>query len=190
MDEMVSLFLMGQREFGARLAEITDDQWNGPTVDDDWDVAALVDHLIDEQRWLGPLVSGQSLAAAGEAVEAMGPAASDRAGAWEKASTSAASALSSAGLDGEVELSRGMTPTRGYVGEMIFDLTVHSWDLGQAIGSTRPFPDELIEPVYALVQQYGDLTAFPGAMFKAAVAVPDDAPTVDKLIGLTGRNPH
>src|ERR1700757_3262388 len=73
MDEMVSLFLTGQREFSARVNEIADDQWRLPTVDTAWDVAALVDHLIDEQRWLGPLIGGQSLAEAGETVKAMGP---------------------------------------------------------------------------------------------------------------------
>ena len=189
MDELVSLFLAGQREFGARVGDISDEQWSAPTIDTEWDVAALVDHLVDEQRWLGPLVSGQSLADAGEAVKAMGSTAADRGAAWHSAASAAGDALSTASLDGEVELSRGMTATRGYVTEMVFDLTVHAWDLGQAIGSSRQLPDELVEPVYVMVQQFGDLSAF-GDMFKPPVTVPDDAPTVDKLIGLTGRNPH
>jgi uncharacterized protein (TIGR03086 family) len=188
MDEMVSLFLIGQREFGARVGEIADDQWSVPTVDTEWDVAALVDHLIDEGRWVGPLMSGQSLREAGEAVKAMGSPAADRAAAWQSAATSASDVLASADLDANVELSRGPTPARSYLGEMIFDLCVHSWDLGQAIGSARLLPDELVEPVYELVKSYGDLSAL-GDMFAPAVPVSDDAPTVNKLIGLTGRNP-
>ena len=189
MDDIVALFLMGQKEFGARLGEISDSQWGDPTIDDDWNVGALVDHLIDEARWFGPLVSGQSLADATKAVEGMGSPEADRHGAWAAASSSAAEALQTAPLDGEVELSRGMTPTIAYITEMTFDLCVHSWDLGKAIGSQRTLPDELVEPVYTIVQQFGDLTAF-GDMFKPAVPVSDDAPTVDKLMALTGRDPN
>jgi uncharacterized protein (TIGR03086 family) len=189
MDDMVSLFKTGQREFGARVHEIRDDQWGAPTPDDEWDVAALVEHLIDEARWVAPLLEGMSLVGAGAAVAAMPRMADDRVGAWESAAAAAAAAVSAEGaLERTVELSRGPTPASGYIGEMIFDLCVHSWDLGRAIGSSRPLPDELVDAVFQVAKGFGDLSTF-GDMFKPAVSVPEHAPLVDRLVAFTGRDP-
>jgi uncharacterized protein (TIGR03086 family) len=186
--DTVSLFLSGQREFGARVHEVGD-RWNAPTPDDEWDVAALVDHLIDEQRWVAPLLTGKSLAEAAEVVEAMGPTDADRVAAWEQAASAAAEAASAPGaLERTVELSRGPTPGGDYLAEMIMDLCVHSWDLGKAVGSSRPLPDDLVGAVHGELQKFGDLTAM-GDFFKPAVTVPDDAPAVDRLVALTGRDP-
>jgi uncharacterized protein (TIGR03086 family) len=189
MDDMVSLFTIGQREFGARVHEVRADQWDAPTPDEDWDVAALVDHLIDENRWVAPLLGGMSLSAAGDAVAALPPTAVDRIGAWDAAAAASAAAFSADdALERTVSLSRGPTPATQYVGEMIFDLCVHSWDLGRAIGSTRPLPEELVETVFGIAKSFGNLSEF-GDMFKPAVSVPDDAPLVDQLIAFTGRDP-
>ena len=186
--DTVSLFLAGQREFGARVHEIGG-RWADPTPDDDWDVGALVEHLIDEQRWVTPLLSGKSLAEADEIVKAMGSPSADRVAAWEEAVAAAAATANEPGvLDRTVELSRGPTPAGSYLGEMIMDLCIHSWDLGKAIGSTRTLPGELVDTVFGAVRGFGDLSAF-GDMFKPAVTVPDNAPAVDQLVAYTGRNP-
>lgn len=190
MDEIARLFLTAQREFNARVEAITPDQWDGPTVDDDWDVGALVDHLIDENRWLAPLLGGRSLEEAGDAVAAQAAAEADRQAAWRSAATAAAEVVSADGaLDGEVALSRGPTPAAEYLSEMTIDHTIHAWDLGTAIGSDRPLPDELVTMVYSMLEPLGDLSKVFDGMFAPPVQVPDDAPLVDKLVALTGRNP-
>jgi uncharacterized protein (TIGR03086 family) len=187
MDDMVSLFLAGQREFSTRLAEV-DGRWHAPTPDDEWDVGALVDHLIDENRWAAPLLAGKSLADAGAVVEAMGSPEADRVAAWEKAAFSASEAFSAAGaLERTVELSRGPTPARQYLAEMIFDLCIHAWDLGKAVQSSRDFDPDLVDSVYAVAKDMGDLSG--SGYFKSPVDVPDDAPALDRLVGLTGRDP-
>jgi uncharacterized protein (TIGR03086 family) len=191
MDELVGLFLLAQREFGARVEEVGPDQWRSPTVDTEWDVGSLVDHVLEENRWVGPLVSGQSLAQAEGAVAAAAAHENDRKTAWANAAASAAQAFSGAGaLDGTVDLSRGSTPVRSYITEMIFDHTIHAWDLGRAIGSERILPAELVTVVYTELEPLGDLSAAFGDMFAPPVSVSDDAPLVDKLIALTGRDPR
>ena len=191
MDELVGLFLVAQREFGARVEEVAADQWQSPTVDSEWDVGALVDHLVDENRWAAPLVSGQSLDRAAEAVAVMAADANDRKTAWNTAAASAAGAFSVPGaLDRDVNLSRGPTPAREYIGEMTFDHTIHAWDLGSAVGSKRPLPDDLVNTVYSILEPLGDLSVTFGGMFAPPVSIPDDAPLVDRLIALTGRDPR
>ena len=189
MADPVALLLAGQQAFSARVAAIGAHQWDAPTPDSEWSVADLVDHLIDEQRWVAPLMRGDSLEDAGRAVEALGPAAADRKAAWEEATTAAAAACRADGaLEGSVQLSRGPTPALDYLHEMIFDLCVHSWDLGKAIGADHPLPEDLVAATYAAAKAFGDLAGT--GYFSAAVPVPDDAPQLDKLVALTGRDPH
>jgi uncharacterized protein (TIGR03086 family) len=195
MDDLVAKFLTAQSAFDERVHAIREDQWKLDTPDTDWNVADLVAHLIDENQWVAPLLHGLDLESAGKVVEGSrslpvdGGVGANLAETWHVASLAAADAFKADGaLDRTVALSRGTTPVRGYLGEMIFDHIVHSWDLGKAIGYSGPLPDDVVEAVYAMAKDYGDLEAT-GA-FAAPVNVPDDAPIVDKLVGLTGRNPH
>lgn len=196
-DELVAKFLSAQRAFDERVQAISEDQWHAPTPDSEWDVAALVDHLIDENQWVAPLVHGLDLEAAGKVVAGSrklpvdGGVGANLIEVWDEASLAAADAFREEGALGRsVALSRGPTPAADYIGEMIFDHLVHAWDLGTAIGyQGAPLPDDVVEAVYAMASQMGDLSSY-GDMFKPAVSVADDASTLDKLVALTGRDPR
>jgi uncharacterized protein (TIGR03086 family) len=191
----LDVFLAARREFGARVHAITEDQWQHDTPDDEWTVADLVNHLIDEHRWAAPLMHGLDLDAAQAVVDGSrdlpvdGGVGANLAQVWDEASIACVDAFSEDGaLDRTVQLSRGPTPARTYLDEMTFDLVVHSWDLGVAIGYPDPVPAELAEPVYQAAKGLGDLSAT--GLFKHPVDVPDDASALDKLVALTGRNPR
>lgn len=195
-DALLDAFLRAQRAFGKRVHAVTEDQWNAATPDTEWDVAALVAHLIEEQRWAAPLVRGHDLDAAGKIVHGSrdlpvhGGVGANLAEEWDEAATGSADALSGDGaLERTVALSRGATPARDYVLEMIFDLVVHSWDLGTAIGYPDPLPADLVEMTYEGARSMADGLAASG-LFHEPVEVADDASTLDKLVALTGRNPH
>lgn len=197
MDNFVAMFLAAQKAFGDRVHAIGDDQWHQPTPDSEWDVAQLVDHLIDENRWVPPLVHGHDMDSATKIVEAGrslpadGGVGANLAKEWDEASVACADAFKEDGaLDRTAQLSRGPTPVRDYIGEMIFDHLVHAWDLGTAIGySGDPLPADAVEAVYGMASGMKDMLAASG-LFHESVDVPDDASTLDKLIGLTGRDPN
>lgn len=194
MDELLAMFTAAQRQFDAQVAAIGD-RWQLPTPDTEWDVAALVDHLIEEQRWVSPLLHGHDLDAAQTIVhgmastranETVGP---DRVQEWLDAARAAADAVHEPdALERSVHLSRGQTPARDYLNEMVFDLTVHAWDLGRALGADPALPDSLVDYVFRAVQAIGDLS-FTG-MFAPPVVVPGDASPLDRLVAATGRNPY
>ncbi|MGN6609511.1 MAG: TIGR03086 family metal-binding protein [Jatrophihabitans sp.] len=189
MDERASLFVQGQQAFSLRVAEIGSAQWDAPTPCSEWTVAELVDHLIDEHRWAPSLLAGLTFTEADARVSAMPPPDADRVGAWQEAATLSHAAFFAAGaLDREVDLSRGWTPARDYLAEMTFDLCVHAWDLGRAIGSPERLPDELVEAVWVDALGFGDLAS--SGVFDRPVPVPDDAPVLERLLALTGRDPH
>ena len=194
MDQLLEMFLTASREFGARVHAVRDDQWGAPTPDTDWNVGDLVGHLVDEHRWAPPLFHGLDLESARKVVEGTrdlpvdGGVGANLAEAWDEAAAASTDAVTEAdALERTVELSRGPTPARDYLGEMTFDLTVHGWDLGTAIGYGRPLPEELVTYVYERVKGVD----FSGSdLFQPAVDVGDDVPTIDKLVARTGRAPH
>ena len=156
MDDELTKFLTAQRAFTDRVHAIREDQWQLATPDTEWNVADLVGHLIEEHRWAAPLVHGLDLESAGKVVQGSrrlpvdGGVGANRAEEWDEAAVESADAFSSDGaLDRTAALSRGDTPVREYIVEMIFDLVVHGWDLGTAIGYDKPLPEELVEAVYA-----------------------------------------
>ncbi|WP_375499694.1 TIGR03086 family metal-binding protein [uncultured Jatrophihabitans sp.] len=193
--DLVQIFLTLQREFGARVHAVTDDQWDGPTPNAAWSVADLVAHLITEHLWVEPLLNGLELDAAADAVDrARSFVREDGVGAsyiqaWDQTAEQAATAVSVPGaLERTVSLSRGDTPASGYLREMIFDITVHAWDLGRAIGYPGALPADVVQAVWQESRKFGDLSA--SGMFDHPVAVPPDAPALDRLIAMTGRDPR
>lgn len=194
-DHLIEHFLAVQHAFGDRVHAITEDQWQRATPDTDWTVADLVSHLVDEHRWAAPLLHGLDLDTAGKVAHGGrdlpvdGGVGANIAELWDEAAAASADAFTGDGaLERRVELSRGATPVAQYIREMIFDLVLHAWDLGVAIGFEGPLPDAVVESVYGQAKAIGDLTA--SGLFAAPVPVPDDAPTIDKLVGLTGRTPR
>ncbi len=193
--DLVQIFLTLQREFGARVHEVAAEQWDTPTPNSEWNVADLVAHLITEHLWASPLLRGLDLDAAAAEVDRSRSTGGD-AGlaatyprAWDDAAASSAAAFSAPGaLERTISLSRGDTKASGYLREMIFDLAVHTWDLGQAIGCRGSLPGDVVYAVWGDSYQFGDLSA--SGMFDHPVAVPDDAPVLDRLIAMTGRNPR
>jgi uncharacterized protein (TIGR03086 family) len=193
--DLVGIFLTMQDEFGARVGAVRPEQWSGDTPDTEWDVAALVAHLVTEHRWIDPLMRGLDLdAAALEIDSARSFAGDDGLGAtyvqaWGEAASRAAAAFSAPGaLDRSVSLARGETTATSYLRELIFDLTVHSWDLGTAIGYPGELPADVVQVVWEETRDVGDLSA--SGMYDRPVAVPVDAPVLDRLIAMTGRDPR
>jgi uncharacterized protein (TIGR03086 family) len=72
------------------------------------------------------------------------------------------------------------------------ELVVHGWDLARASGQELTCDPESLAAVQEFVAQF----SAPGAegaregLFGPVVPVPDDAPPLDRLIGLTGRDPR
>jgi uncharacterized protein (TIGR03086 family) len=72
----------------------------------------------------------------------------------------------------------------------INEVVVHGWDIAAATGQDYSGEPELLAAAYAFVQSAVEKNpdGSPG-LFGAPVAVPDNAPVLDRLIGLTGRDP-
>lgn len=108
--------------------------WARATPCDEWNVRALVNHVLVENLWTAPLLAGSTIAMVGDAFDGdcLGD---DPAQAFRQAATEAVDAVTAPGaLHRTVHLSFGETAATEYVWQLFADHLVHSWDLARAVG--------------------------------------------------------
>ncbi|WP_107074580.1 hypothetical protein [Micromonospora sp. MH33] len=68
------------------------------------------------------------------------------------------------------------------------ELVVHGWDLASATGQPYAVDHQTAEAVHRLVSQQASSAGTPG-LFGPSMTLPADAPLLDRVLGLTGRDP-
>ena len=169
---------------------IGDDQLDAPTPCPGSSVATLLDHVgglaqafrAAAEKDLGPLTD-----------TAPEPRAADLAPDWRDQIPRHLAALADAwreptAWDGMTRAGGADLP--GEVGGLVAidELVVHAWDLAIATGQPYDATDELVAAATSFAQSFDD-TDRDGSLFGPIVPVPDDAPPLDRLLGLTGRDP-
>lgn len=185
-DDTAHRFAQAADLFGSVVHQVGADQWGNTTPCTEWDVRALVNHLVGEQLWAVPLLDGDSLADVGDRFDGdvLG---SDPVAAWDASSAASKAAFAVPGvLDRTVQLSYGDESAINYCGQMTLDAAVHSWDLARGIDVPAILPEELAEYLYDLVAPMKELLAASG-MFAAPVPVDPAANTQIRLLALLGR---
>ena len=173
------------------VADVGDDQLGDPAPGGGTIVADLLDHL-DGLCLAFTAAAAKDLAAGGQAPSADG----SRLGPdWRVRISGRLAQLASAWQDETAWA--GMTRVGGVdlPGEVaarvaINEVVVHGWDLAAATGHDYACETELVQAAYAFAQsavaQNPDGSE---GLFGPPVAVPESAPLLDRLIGLTGRDP-
>lgn len=177
-DEPLDLLRRALDQTGGLIAAITPEQRSAPTPCEDWDVAALVGHVVNGLDNFTATARGEKPDwAAGR------PPLEDD---WTAAFRSRAATLLDA-WDAAPE------ERRPQAGMQITEQAVHAWDIAAATGR----PADRLDPVLAeralewsrglLKPEYRG--AGGGGAIGEEVAVPDDAPVYDRLAGWFGRDP-
>ncbi|PWK81038.1 uncharacterized protein (TIGR03086 family) [Lentzea atacamensis] len=68
------------------------------------------------------------------------------------------------------------------------EIVLHGWDLARATGQPFDVAENLLEVVHGFVSSIGPDDR-DGSLFGAAVEVSPDAPLLDRVVGLSGRDP-
>ncbi|MCP2342155.1 TIGR03086 family metal-binding protein [Actinomadura rupiterrae] len=169
---------------------INDDQLANKTPCTEYDVRALVNHLL---FW------GPSLAGGGRKESVPQPAASESEANladddWRGRLLALLDDITSSwappsAWEGETDMGTPQTLPAPVLGDMITgELALHAWDLAVATGQRLELPADLLAHLHgrvlASVEQGREM-----GMYGPQVAVPDDAPALDRILGLTGRDP-
>jgi uncharacterized protein (TIGR03086 family) len=71
------------------------------------------------------------------------------------------------------------------------ELVIHGWDVARATGRTYEVDEGSLEAVHGFVAQFSEpgMEETRAGLFGPVVEVPADAPLLDRVVGLTGRDP-
>jgi uncharacterized protein (TIGR03086 family) len=171
------------------VAAIGSDQWTAPTPCPDWDVRALLGHLVGGNVVFAAALRGVPLAEARQAL-AGDPLGADPVTAYAQAAAEVSAAFELPGvLDRPVTIPFGTVPGSVALHLRIAEALVHGWDLARATGRTVSFPDDVVEQEIAFSQEFLPRVPPDRHPFGSSRPVPDDAPPLDRLVALLGREP-
>src|SRR3954449_3625950 len=185
MSELYEHFGQAADRFADLVHQVRDDQWGARTPCSDWDVRALVNHLVYEARWAPPLLEGQTIEQVGDRFEGdlLGD---DPKTSYDAAIREASAAATTTDPAQTVHLSFGDVPAEDYLTQLTGDFVVHAWDLARGIGADDRLDPELVTFVYDSAEPMADALAASG-LFAPRVDVSDDADAQTKLLALFGR---
>ena len=170
----------------ARCEAVGPDQWDAATPCEDWDVRALVNHVVGEELWTRPLVDGATIAEVGDRFDGdvLGD---DPVTVARAAASEAIGAVDHRLPAGDiVHLSFGDVPIAEYVYQLTADHLIHCWDLAAATGQSRELDPEVVAGVAAWFSDREELYRRAGAVGPRVDAADDPQ---SRLLAGFGRNP-
>ena len=167
-----------QDTFADVLVNVTSDQLSSPTPCPEWDVKALIDHVITGNRRVVERAGGNV------------PPLPEDLGAAHRASAKAAQETFAEpqALTRTYQLPIGELPGTAFIGLRTGDLFAHAWDLAIATGQPTDFDPELAEYVLAFSKQtMSPALRGDGRPFGEEQACGDERPAVDRVAAFLGR---
>jgi uncharacterized protein (TIGR03086 family) len=184
--DVPSLFGRSLERFGKLVHDVPADGWGSPTPCTEWDVRALVHHLVGEVAWVLPLLGGKSVADVGDDLsgDLLGD---DPVASWDAGAGEALAAVNAGGaMERVIHLTRRDVSGANYTFEVFNDLAIHGWDLARAIGGDETIDDDMVaiidertRPMIAELKasgSYGD-----------DVVPPEGADAQTRLLAMFGR---
>ncbi|OLF16547.1 TIGR03086 family metal-binding protein [Actinophytocola xanthii] len=167
------------------------DQLEDPTPCPDWDVRALVNHLMFWSAFRSELAARKQPVPADDPVTEETDFTRDPH--WAATLESRLERVTAAwgepgATEGQTGLAGGSMPA-GLIGTMMVgELVVHGWDLARATGQRLEVDDAVAEAVNGMVSTMAPQGREMG-VFGAEVAVPAEASPLDRVLGMSGRDP-
>jgi uncharacterized protein (TIGR03086 family) len=164
------------------------DQLRDPTPDDEWDVRALLNHVVAGNHWAAELAAGKTIEEVGTRLDGdlIG---NNPVAAWDVSAKEAATAFEAPGaLEAPCAVSYGPVPGEVYAGHRFLDVLLHGWDLAKATGQGTALDPALVEGALAVLEPQYEALRGSGA-FKTDVPVPEDGDPQTRLLAMVGRRP-
>jgi uncharacterized protein (TIGR03086 family) len=160
------------------------DQYAQPTPCTEWDVQALLGHMVGVMMNMERGVTGAALLPDmnGVALD------TDVAAQFATASDRTLAAWRSRGLEGEIDVGAGPMPAALGASINLVDTTAHAWDLARATGQDEMLPDALADTSLQVAEGFVDgVRQFAG--INPAIPVASDASPTAKFVAYMGRQP-
>jgi hypothetical protein len=194
------VFVLADRTLNGVIAQIAEEQWEmrmPPSFlrrggDPPPTLREIVDYHAYDDAWVPDMLAGRTMAQAGAEKFDGDLLGEDRKGAFAaivERACAAATELAEPDLDRIVHCSFGDFPARHYFWQINSFRGLRAHDIAKAIGVQATLPPELVQGIWQEISPHAEEWRALG-VFPAAVAVAADAPLLDRLLGLTGRDPN
>lgn len=151
----------------------------------EWDLRALLNHMVYELLWVPEIVRGKTVQEIGDRYEG-DVLRSDPKSAWQHAADAALVAVHGANDKATAHLSYGEVPLMDYIKEVGGDQLIHAWDVGQSLHATLIFEEELVKAIYdEMLPKQSELAA--SGLYAPAIESDKNASLQEKLLNLAGR---
>lgn len=167
---------------GQVIGKISPSQHGLPTPCTEWDVSAVINHVVNAQIRVAAMLKGQPGPESGDAV--LGP---DPSAGFRSSFATLSAAFDEPGfLERRVPTPFGEVPGSQLVGLRTAELTLHAWDLAAATGQSRVFDSGLVGFASAVMHAQ-PIPRSSGAPFGPQQKVPAIATDADVLAAFAGR---
>jgi len=191
------IFVLADRALNAVVARIRDDQWQiamPPSfarrdTDHTPTLREIIGYHAYDDAWVPDMLAGKTMAEAGPdkfSGDLLGD--DPRASFAAIVDAACAAALALDDLERVVHCSFGDFPAREYFWQINGFRGLRAHDIAQVIGVEAALPAELVQGLWDEISPHADEWRQFG-VFPAAVPVPATAPLLDRLLGITGRDP-
>ena len=177
---------LARAELTRRLQALNSDDWPRPTPCTEWNTRQLVNHIVGVQFRVARLLRGGSKEeyVATREDDWLG---SDHLAAWDTGVSEVDSALDALGsLDGTVDYRIPMA-ARDVVRLLVFDTTVHAWDISRAIGFDEVLGEEIAAFALDAFQALAQDPALAPFFATPKKSPPSDASAQERLLFIAGR---
>jgi uncharacterized protein (TIGR03086 family) len=168
------------------VAGIRPDQLTQPTPASEWDVRALLNHVVAGNLWAAELAAGRTIEEVGDRLDGdvLG---GDLVAAYDASSKVAAEVFEAPGaLDAPCAVSYGPVPGSVYAGHRFLDVLIHGWDLATATGQDTTLDPDLVQGCLEVLEPQLPMLQASGA-FGTPVETPPNADPQTRLLGMLGR---
>ena len=187
----INLLETAVANFVALLNTVDDAQWGTATACEEWDVTALVDHMIGGAQMSSVVLAGGSKEDAAAVLGKVPTTIADRRAAVVATAAAHVEAFRKPGaLESIVHHPAMDMPGAQLLGFRIGDYLMHTWDLAHGLGQEVvldaagvEFMWEALQPMAAMIGHVGVFGEGPSGN------VPETAPLQTRLLDLTGRRP-
>ena len=191
------MFVLADRTLNEVVSRIKDDQWSmvmpasfqTRSIDHIPSLREIINYHAYDDAWVPDMLAGRTMDEAGQDKfkgDLLGDDPKGRFAAVVEIACAAAREVDD--LERVVHLSFGDFTAREYFWQINMFRGLRAYEIARVIGADVKLPDALVQGIFDEVSPHAEEWRKIG-VFAAAVAVPQDSPLLDRLLGLTGRDP-